>query len=261
MPGQKDLRERWGTYHNFNRTPSLRSDYIIASQHPESVGRLTGGKDSWDEYDAGMKDIPSKVDAEIYKQQANISPALAKAIIWNESGGSSKVGSDAGALGIAQFIEPTAKKYGITDRTNVDQSVKGAVSYLNDIASKVDSVVAGYGDPARMPKRPMSKEVRQTLVDKKLPEKERQGWIGAGYNAGEGVMLRRLTDYLEGRKAFVPERGYWETMRYKDRIPKYAEAIKKRKEKSITQLSDLLAKDEVVGGNQMYYSPSSRTSR
>lgn len=61
---------------------------------------------------------------------------------------SSKIENKKGALGDFQFLSKTAKDYGITDRSNFDQSSKGAAKYLSDLKKRykgdLNKALAGY---------------------------------------------------------------------------------------------------------------------
>lgn len=77
-------------------------------------------------------------DDEIYKSEAianDVDPLFFKAIDqWESAGGQNNAKSNTGAYGRFQFIESTAKQWGVTDRTNLADAAKGAgkfVGYLN----------------------------------------------------------------------------------------------------------------------------------
>ncbi|MEM7430259.1 MAG: lytic transglycosylase domain-containing protein [Pseudomonadota bacterium] len=102
-----------------------------------------------------------------------ISPALVVAVIAVESAGRPKVKSHAGAMGLMQLMPATARRFGVTDRGNPSQNIRGGVKYLDFLLNEFrgDAVLAL-----------------------------------AGYNAGEGAVQRSggVPNYDETR-AYVPK--------------------------------------------------------
>jgi len=78
----------------------------------------------------------------------DLSPALVLALIAVESGGRVSVESSAGAQGLMQLIPDTAKRFGVTDRTDPKQNIKGGVAYLSWLMKEFDGdailALAGY---------------------------------------------------------------------------------------------------------------------
>lgn len=78
----------------------------------------------------------------------NVSPALVLAVISVESGGRADVESPAGAVGLMQLMPATAERFGVTERTDPAQSIKGGVAYLSWLMDHFDNdpllVLAGY---------------------------------------------------------------------------------------------------------------------
>lgn len=113
--------------------------------------------------------------AEILKATAGtqVSPALVVSVIAVESAGKSKAKSHAGAVGLMQLMPATAKRFGVTDRTDPAQSIRGGVEYLDFLLTQFrgDALLAL-----------------------------------AGYNAGEGAVQRNggVPNYDETR-AYVPK--------------------------------------------------------
>lgn len=64
-----------------------------------------------------------------------IPASVLEAVIAQESGGDPSAVSWAGAAGLAQFMPGTAKQYGVEDRFDPEQSVKGESKYLNHLYS------------------------------------------------------------------------------------------------------------------------------
>jgi soluble lytic murein transglycosylase-like protein len=102
-----------------------------------------------------------------------ISPALVLALISVESGGRSDAQSSAGATGLMQLIGATATRFGVTDRTDPKQNIKGGVAYLDWLVKHFN------GDPIM---------------------------ALAGYNAGENAVTKNggVPPYAETR-AYVPK--------------------------------------------------------
>lgn len=77
------------------------------------------------------------------ENKRNLPPGLLSAVYAAESSSGADTGpSSKGALGPFQFLESTAKEYGIDDRMNLDQSANGASRYLQDLKNKYDGDVA-----------------------------------------------------------------------------------------------------------------------
>ncbi len=92
----------------------------------------------------------SRVIEEASKRQG-VDPTLIKAMIQAESGGRTNAVSAEGATGIAQFMEATAKRYGVNDRNDPVQSIEGMTKYVRDLLVKFEGfpnqialAVAGY---------------------------------------------------------------------------------------------------------------------
>lgn len=60
----------------------------------------------------------------------DVSPALVLALISVESAGQVQAESHAGAVGLMQLMPATAERFGVTDRTDPAQNIKGGVAYL-----------------------------------------------------------------------------------------------------------------------------------
>lgn len=99
-----------------------------------------------------------------------VSPALVLAVISVESSGVADAVSRAGATGLMQLMPATAERFGVSDRTDPAENIRGGVEYL-------DWLMGEFGnDP---------------IV------------VLAAYNAGEGSVRR-----YEGVPPFAETRGY-----------------------------------------------------
>ena len=93
---------------------------------------------------------------EKYATANGIDPKLLEIMIMKESGNknanSGKVNttavSPAQAVGVAQLMPGTAKRFGVTDRTDPEQSIRGAAEYLKFLTKKFNGdlpkILAGY---------------------------------------------------------------------------------------------------------------------
>ena len=86
------------------------------------------------------------VDAKAEKH--NLKPELLHAVIEAESAYDPDAVSRAGAVGLMQLMPATAKRFGVTDRTNPSQSVDGGARYLRYLLNYFDNdltlAIAGY---------------------------------------------------------------------------------------------------------------------
>ena len=79
---------------------------------------------------------------------ADVSPALVLALISVESAGNGDAVSSAGAQGLMQLMPATAARFGVTDRADPVENIKGGVAYLAWLMDHFDNdpilVLAGY---------------------------------------------------------------------------------------------------------------------
>jgi len=77
-----------------------------------------------------------------------VSPALVLAVIGVESGGREEAVSSAGAGGLMQLMPATAERFGVTDRMDPVQNIRGGVAYLDWLMTEFDydpiMVLAAY---------------------------------------------------------------------------------------------------------------------
>lgn len=85
-----------------------------------------------------MQDIATAHFAEILTATAGteVSPALVVAVISVESGGRSDAVSHAGAVGLMQLISATGDRFGVADRTDPGDNIRGGVAYLDWLMKK-----------------------------------------------------------------------------------------------------------------------------
>ncbi|MBB05321.1 lytic transglycosylase domain-containing protein [Pseudooceanicola sp.] len=77
-----------------------------------------------------------------------VSPALALAVIAVESGGRADAVSHAGAQGMMQLMPAAAERFGVVDRLNPSDNIRGGVKYLDRLMKDFDNdpvlALAGY---------------------------------------------------------------------------------------------------------------------
>ena len=102
-----------------------------------------------------------------------VSPALVLAVMAVESSGRTDAVSPKGAMGLMQLMPDTATRFGVSDRSDPVQNIRGGVAYLNWLMTEFG------GDPVM---------------------------VLAGYNAGEGAVRSNdgVPPYAETR-AYVPK--------------------------------------------------------
>ncbi|QQA41639.1 lytic transglycosylase domain-containing protein [Pelagovum pacificum] len=123
----------------------------------------------------GMSDLARSHGTTILRETVgtNVSPALVLAVIAVESGGRSDAESGAGAGGLMQLMPDTASRFGVENRFDAVENIRGGVAYLDWLMQHFD------GDPIL---------------------------VLAGYNAGEGSVRDNagVPPYAETR-AYVPK--------------------------------------------------------
>lgn len=67
-----------------------------------------------------------------YSKETGVPYSLLDLTAQRESNYSPRAGLNTGHVGIMQLSDATAKRYGVTDRTDIDQSVRAAALYLRD---------------------------------------------------------------------------------------------------------------------------------
>lgn len=82
---------------------------------------------------ASLQQIADTYGVEILKATVGtgVSPALVLAVIGIESAGRPAAVSPAGAAGLMQLMPATAERFGVTDRTDPAQNIRGGVAYLD----------------------------------------------------------------------------------------------------------------------------------
>ncbi|SDK11630.1 lytic transglycosylase domain-containing protein [Aliiruegeria lutimaris] len=97
-----------------------------------------------------LQAIADEHGAEILKATigTKVSPALVLAVIGIESSGRTAAVSSAGATGLMQLMPATAERFGVKDRTDAVQNIRGGVAYLDWLLKHFDRdpimALAGY---------------------------------------------------------------------------------------------------------------------
>lgn len=97
-----------------------------------------------------LQDIAQTHGIEILKATigTEVSPAFVLALISVESAGKPAAVSSAGATGLMQLMPATAERFGVTDRTDPVDNIKGGVAYLDWLMKEFGNdpfmVLAGY---------------------------------------------------------------------------------------------------------------------
>jgi len=80
--------------------------------------------------------------------ETSVDPALIHAVISVESGYNPRARSHAGAVGLMQLMPQTAARYGVTDRLDPAQNIRGGARYLRDLKAMFNNqlhlVIAAY---------------------------------------------------------------------------------------------------------------------
>jgi len=118
-------------------------------------------------------------------RETAVDPALIHAVISVESGYNPKARSHAGAVGLMQLMPQTAERYGVTNRLDPEQNIRGGARYLRDLKA-------------------MFKNNLQLVL--------------AAYNAGEQAVMKygkRIPPYRE-TIAYVPKvMGHYKQLQYR----------------------------------------------
>jgi soluble lytic murein transglycosylase-like protein len=69
----------------------------------------------------------------------SLEPHLLRAVIVVESGFNSRAVSKAGAAGLMQLMPETARRYGVADRFDPEQSIRGGARYLKSLLRRYDN--------------------------------------------------------------------------------------------------------------------------
>ncbi len=97
-----------------------------------------------------LQEIAAAHGLDILKETVGtqVSPAFVLAVIGVESGGRSDALSPKGAAGLMQLMPATAERFGVSDRSDPVQNLKGGIAYLDWLMTEFDRdpvlVLAAY---------------------------------------------------------------------------------------------------------------------
>lgn len=84
---------------------------------------------------ATLSALPFHAIVARHATQNRLDPALVHAVILVESNHNPAALSPKGALGLMQLMSQTAERYGVTDRADPAQNVRGGTAYLRDLVN------------------------------------------------------------------------------------------------------------------------------
>jgi len=104
---------------------------------------LGGSTRSGDNYDPALLASAGQYDAiiEAAAQSAGVEPNLLRAVIVVESGFNSRAVSKRGAVGLMQLMPATAARFGVSNRYDPRQNVRGGALYLGFLINRFDKNV------------------------------------------------------------------------------------------------------------------------
>ncbi len=100
-----------------------------------------------------LQSLQAMVDAHgrdllLHSAGTQVSPALALAVMAVESAGKADAQSHAGATGLMQLMPATAERFGVVDRLDPTENIKGGIAFLDFLMTTFDGdpllVLAGY---------------------------------------------------------------------------------------------------------------------
>lgn len=99
---------------------------------------LKGLTHSGDRYDPGLLARATQYDAiiEAEAKSAGVEPNLLRAVIVVESGFNSRAVSKRGAVGLMQLMPDTATRFGVSNRYDPQQNVRGGALYLGSLLNR-----------------------------------------------------------------------------------------------------------------------------
>jgi Transglycosylase SLT domain len=132
-----------------SRSASGLTTISIRACAPKIIPRLP---DSWPKptYSATRENRKAQFSDMIAQaaQRHQVDEKLVHAVIQTESAYNANATSRAGAVGLMQLMPATAKRYGVTDRSDPDQNINGGTRYLRYLLNlfnyNLDLAVAAY---------------------------------------------------------------------------------------------------------------------
>jgi soluble lytic murein transglycosylase-like protein len=104
----------------------------------ERLAGMNAGK-TWRATSGGARDIPSAEIDELIKQasaRAGLDTNLVRAVVAVESGYNNNAVSSAGAKGLMQLMDGTARQLGVSDSFDPAENLRGGTDYLRFLLDK-----------------------------------------------------------------------------------------------------------------------------
>jgi len=122
-----------GVVHFTNVPVDARYQFLLASPKEKTQ--------SGDGYDARFLAAAGQFDPIIDSAAtaSALAPELLKAVIVVESGFNARAVSKRGAAGLMQLMPATARQYGVTDRFDPTQNIRGGARYLKSLIERYDN--------------------------------------------------------------------------------------------------------------------------
>lgn len=124
--------------------PSVAQAWTVASHLGASSVRSTGSVPA----DAGNGPVPYRAEIAAAAQRHGIDPALLAAVVKTESNFDARATSHAGARGLTQLMDATARGLGVTDVYDPVQSLEGGANFLSQLLKQfggdLSNAVAAY---------------------------------------------------------------------------------------------------------------------
>jgi soluble lytic murein transglycosylase-like protein len=151
----------------------------LAGYAPLNVAALAGGQTT-----AVPAAAPGDIDAIIEEASAKygVDPALVRAVIRVESGFDPSAESHAGAKGLMQLMDATARSLGVDDSFDPAQNVNGGTRFLSYLLTKYNGnegvALAAYNaGPGRVDRLGIRTDADLSMAMNRLP-KETQAYVG-----------------------------------------------------------------------------------
>jgi len=122
-----------GVVHFSNVPVDARYQFLLASPREKTQ--------SGQGYDARLLAQAGRFDRIIDSAAtaSSLAPELLKAVIVVESGFNARAVSKRGAAGLMQLMPATARQYGVTDRFDPTQNIRGGARYLKSLIDRYDN--------------------------------------------------------------------------------------------------------------------------
>lgn len=122
------------------------ASYKIVYQGSGTLQPIAGG--TYSAFTAIRSKLQYRELIESAAAENNLEVALLHAVIQTESAYNPRAVSPKGAVGLMQLMPGTAQRYGVTDRTDAGDNVRGGARYLRDLLDMFNGdkrlAVAGY---------------------------------------------------------------------------------------------------------------------